>query len=464
METIFLERWLHNLMRETLKDDGEYRQFIGKDSLAEITSSDVQDFQLYKLKKILNYAYDKSPFYHDLFTRDRVNPNDILSLGALATVPFTDPSYISKNPYDFSCVSLGEIARSTVFSTSGTAGPWKKVFWTKGDLETITDFMGVGMKSCVASDDVVLIMLRSGRPNSCAELLAKGLEKVDAFPIISDISLDTEEHIRAIKEHRPDVLFGRTASLYRMSKEAREKHDLTRLGLKAVFVTSGYLSETMRKELEDIWDCPVFVHYGLNEMGMAVAVECEAHQGYHYDQADFLVEVVDPRTGATLGNDMRGELVITTLSREAMPLIRYRTKDISCLLGSPCECGSSTLQRIGKIIKNLGTTVKIGEDVDIFPSLFDELLYPCSNVIDYRVLVSRMDDKDILTIRVEVNRLSDEDCRTINEAILRAEPIKRSLESGKVALSRIELVNQGEFASFIRTRRPIIDERTHFHG
>lgn len=462
METIFLQRWLHNIMRRRLKDDGEYRQFIGKDSLADITSSDVQYFQLYKLKRILNYAYDRSPFYHELFTRYGVNPNDILSLDALVKVPFTESSHISKNPYNFSCVSLGEIARSTVFTTSGTTGPRKKVFWTKGDLETITDFMGAGMKSCVVSDDVVQIMLRSGRPNSCAELLAKGLEKVDAFPVISDISLGTEEHIRAIEEHHPDVLFGRTASLYRMSKEAQEKHDLAGMGLKAVFVTSGYLSETMRKELENIWDCPVFVHYGLNEMGMAVAVECEAHEGYHYDQADFLVEVVDPRTGVTLDKDKKGELVITTLSREAMPLIRYRTNDISCLLGSPCECGSSTLQRIGKIIKNIGTTVKIGEDVEIFPSLFEELLYSHSNVIDYRVLVSQTDGRDVLTIKVEVNGLSDEVRKTINEVILRTEPIKSSLESGKLALPRIELVNQGEFASFIRTRRPIIDERTHF--
>jgi len=163
----------------------------------------------------LNYAYDKSPFYHDLFTRDGVNPNDILSLDALAKVPFTEPSYISKNPYNFSCVSLGEIARSTVFHHIRSPLAPEEGLLDKGDLETITDFMGAGMKSCVVSNDVVQIMLRSGRPNSCAELLAKGLEKVDRFPRNIGYFLGTEEHIRAIEEHHPDVLFGRTASLYR---------------------------------------------------------------------------------------------------------------------------------------------------------------------------------------------------------------------------------------------------------
>ncbi len=132
METIFLEEWLHNIIRQKVADDAEYRQFAGRESIDRVTRADINRYHLFKLRKILAYAGEKSTFYRDLFHQSGLTVDDIRSLDDLANIPFTNPADIAEHPYHFACVSLGEIERATTFTSSGTTGPQKRVFCTEG--------------------------------------------------------------------------------------------------------------------------------------------------------------------------------------------------------------------------------------------------------------------------------------------------------------------------------------------
>jgi phenylacetate-CoA ligase len=459
LETIFLEQWLHNIIRQKVKEDPEYRQFIGRESIDRVTRADIDRYHLFKLRKMLSYVYEKSTFYRRLLDESGIKADEVRSLDDLASIPFTEPIDIAQHPYHFACVSLGEIERATTFTSSGTTGPQKKIFCTEGDLEMMTDFMGVGMRAVASEGDVVQIILPSARPNDQADLLAKGVRKMGGLPIISGTSPSPEEQLRIIDESHSSVLFASVSRMYRITQETSRHHDLKRKGVKALFVTSEYLSESMRKQLHHTWNCDVHAHYGLTEMGLGVAVECHAHNGFHFNEADLLAEVVDPETGQVLGDGEEGEVVFTTLTREAMPLIRYRTHDIAKLMGSPCECGATTLKRIAKISRRLEGVVKIGKEDEIYPAIFDELIFGVPEVIDYQLTLGEEGDKDILLFQVETTRESHHISESIIKTVLGHPLIRKNIEAGRMALPRAELVGRGALRRMTRAKKLIIDGR-----
>ncbi|TET16704.1 MAG: phenylacetate--CoA ligase family protein [Dehalococcoidia bacterium] len=459
METIFLEQWLHNIIRQKVKEDPEYRQFVGKESIDQLTRADIDLYHLFKLRKIVSYAYQKSTFYRELFNRSGIKIDDIRSLDDIANIPLTNPIDIAQHPYQFACVSLGDIARITTFISSGTTGPRKRVFCTGGDLEVMTDFMAAGMRTVATEGDVVQIMLPSARPNDQADLLANGVRKMGGLPVISGTSLSPEQQLTIIGQAHPTILFASVSRMYRITQETRHNHDLKGKGVKVVFVTSEYLSDSMRRQLQDAWNCDVHVHYGLTEMGLGVAVECHAHNGFHFNEADLLVEVVDPQTGAVLANDEEGELVFTTLTREAMPLIRYRTHDISKLISSPCECGAATLKKIAKVTRRLEGIARIGEGDEIYPAMFDELIFSIPEVIDYQLTLGKEGGKDILLFRAEVTKESQHICEAIGKVVLSHSLFRKSVEAKRVALPKVELVSRGTLRRLTRAKKLIIDER-----
>jgi len=459
METIFLEQWLHNKIRQKVKEDPKYREFIGKDRLEQVTRADVDSYHLFKLREVLSYAYKNSTFYKELFNNNGIKPEDIRSLADLAKIPLTDPSDLAQNPNRFVCVSLGDIARIVTFTTSGTTGPQKRVFCTKGDIERMTDFMGVGMRTVADSNDVVQIMLPTGSQNNQADLLERGVGKMGAFPVKAGIILSAEEQLNLVKKHKSTVLFAPTPRMYRITQELRGSHDLDKLGVKTVFVTSGYLSEPMRSQLQNTWNCDVHTHYGLTEMGLGVAVECHAHNGYHFNEVDLLLELIDPQTGEVINDDREGEVVFTTLSREGTPLIRYRTHDISRLITEPCPCGATTLLKFGKITRRLESVVKVGDGDEIYPSLFDELVYKIPEVTDYQVELNKVDSKDKIDFKVAVTRVSDGIKQEIKEALLSSPLLQRNISAGRMAEPGVNLAGLEEFARGGRAKKMITDNR-----
>ena len=429
MEPIYLENWVLKRIEAEAKKNAALRDFLG-DKHGELSRIILERFQIYKLRQILDYVYKRSPFYRKLFTDNQILPSEIRSLTDLSKIPFTEPKDIIADPYRFLCVSIGEISRIFTLKSSGTTGDAKRVFFTQKDLHRIVDLLAAHTKTVGGNrKNVIQILLPGTRPFGQADLLAKGVEKAGAIPVITGVTSDPIEQIEAIKKNRSTILVGYPFCIYRVTQEIKQKYSLKDLGIKVVVTTGEHIPLSVRNTIKQIWKADLFSHYGLVEMGLSVGIECEIHKGYHIDEADFIVEIVDPCTGRVLEEGEEGELVITTLSREGMPLIRYRTRDLSRIIKERCECGS-ILKRIDMITKRIGTAIDLGE-VKLYPSTFDESLFSISEIIDYQVDVKREAERVKLIFNVEA--AESEITRSMIEKIVSEHPlIQNAVSKGKI--------------------------------
>jgi len=456
---MYIENWLHRIIESAFRAEPAYRRFSNKKGLKRISRPDVETYQNYRLRQTLQYCFDHSSFYREVFLSEGLMAEDIGGLEELFHFPLTEPRHLAETPYRFLCTSQAEVARPYTFITSGTTGPQKKVFWTSGDLERIVDFMSAGIGTVATREDVVNINLPDGRPNSQAHLLFKGVRKFGAKPVLSGQDLGAREFMEIVEDSHSTILFGYTRRIFRLSKELQSMGDISGKGVRILFLAAEYLPGAMRKELEQIWNCSLRTHYGLTEMGLGVAVECSAGDGYHFNEADLLVEVVDPRTGERLNPGEEGELVFTTLNREAMPLIRYRTHDISRLIPDPCPCGAATLLKIAPVKKRLDSIVLIGGGDEMYPSCFDDVLFEVPGLIDYQVTVTTEGDRDRLDFRVEMNSMRETVVAEIRNKLLSAPIVTKNIAEGRMAEPRIDITGWGTLQSLGRAKKMILDRR-----
>ncbi|OPY78737.1 MAG: Phenylacetate-coenzyme A ligase [Syntrophorhabdus sp. PtaU1.Bin058] len=457
LKRVYLEEWLHNKIRDEALTDPDFRGFPGGGIPERPTRADVDNYHLFRLRKLLSYASENSSFYRDLFDKNHIRPSDIVSLADLAKIPFTDQADLARNPNRFLCVSHGDIARVTTFTTSGTTGPEKRIYCTDGDIGRIVEFMGAGMRTVTEKEDVVQIMLPSGSTSNQADLLEQGVLKIGAKAIKAGLNLSSEEQLDLIKKHGATVIFGVASPVYRMTQELKGLHALDGLGVKTIFLTS-FLADTQREYLRRVWNCDVHSHYGLTEMGLAVAVECHAHDGYHFNEADLLLEIIDPETGRVLGEG-EGELVFTTLTRQGTPLIRYRTNDIARLIPEPCPCGAATLRRFGPVKRRLELIVRLSNGRLVYPSLFDEVLYTLTELVDYDLRVTGTGGRERLHFTVETTG-QDPDIRDRVRQLLFHEPALRPLfAENTMDEPEITVVPPGGILQMGRAKKKIIDER-----
>jgi phenylacetate-CoA ligase len=423
-----------------------------------ITRADFDRYRLSHLQQTLRYVYKNSSFYREHFQKAGVEPDDVTGLADLSKLPFTESHHIAEEPYRFLCLSRASIASITTFITSGTTGPQKKIFWTKGDLERIVRFMAAGIGTVADRTDVVQICLPGGRPFSQADLLARGVESIGALPIVADASLSSREQMSLLEKHHSTILFGYTPHMMRLTRELQANYDLRSKEIKVLFLASEYLPGGMRQELQRLWNCRVYTHYGLTEMGLGVAIECSAGHGYHFNEADLLLEIIDPQTGAPVAEGQEGELVFTTLNREAMPLIRYRTGDISRWIPEPCSCGATTLSKFDAVRKRRSTIRTLTNGDEIYPTLFDDLLYKIPGLIDYQVILFK-EEYERLDFRIELVSKSENSIPEIKKLLLSSPIISRNLATQTIDALHIEIVEPGALKTISRTKKMIVDRR-----
>lgn len=459
METCYVEKWLHDKVRQTAKNDPEFGGGACCEDLSNITRSDIDAFHFFRLKKILDYAFEKSKFYNDLFCKIGMRPADIRSMDDFVKLPFTEPDNLAKIHHRFVCVSLREFAQEYLFDTSGTEGKAKRVVCTQQDIDRIVDFMSAGMSTVSKSGDTTMIILPNGRPNSQADLLSKGVQKMGGIPITCDVGASPDEHVRTIARHHPHVIFTSPSLIHRVSMGCESKSRLGDMGVKTLFLTSEHLSNAMRNKLKDIWDCDVHGHYGMTEMGIGVSVECDAHDGYHFNEADLLLEIIDPSTGELIEDDSEGELVFTTLTREGTPLIRYRTHDISRVIRQPCPCGAVTLKRIGLLVRKAQSCVAIGRKDKVYPSFFDDAIYSAHEVVDYQLVITKEGNRDHLKFVVEITEDGVGVDKEIINKLQEIPVIRMNMDAGLLSLPEVELVSMGALIRKARAKKLIIDNR-----
>ena len=229
-------------------------------------------------------------------------------------------------------------------STSGTTGEPKRLAFASADLERTLDFFAHGISVLVRPGDTVLILLPGAeRPDGVTDLLIRALPRIGARGIAGNPAAEQACFRRELELHRPDCLVAAPGQLRRLLGA----HPASP-GIRAILSSAEPLPLDLEEALVHCWHCEVFDHYGLTETGYGGGVECPGKQGYHLRESDLFFEVVDPVSGEPVPDGTPGEVVFTTLTRQAMPLIRYRTGDMAAMLPGPCVCGSP-LRRLSRI-------------------------------------------------------------------------------------------------------------------
>ena len=451
---MYLEECVHSKMRIV----------NGLSLKGAISRQDVERYQLFRVNEMLAYVSQNSAFYRDHASY----VGQIRSYADMAKIPFTTSTHLSEDPYKLLCVSLSGVARIFSHFTTGTiSNKPKKIFFTQYDADRIIDSMVAILGTVLDASGlgregsrVQVYLPDKGPPLSMARLIIKGMEKIGGEGVVGECYVPTEEKIESIQELKPNMIMGSAFRIWRMTQEASVHHDLTELGVSVVFVTSEYLSKPMRERIESAWNCQVFHHYGMTEPGFAIGIECGEHDGFHYNEADLLFEIIDPDTGEILPDGEEGELVFTSLDREGMPLIRYRTGDISCLRAEPCGCGAATLKRIGALPKRLELVHQLGIGEPIYSSLFDEVLYGVPDLVDYRIFLTRENGKDEMVCKIETLRGGEALEAQIREGLLSIGAVNRAVAMGKLYQPVIEQTERGTLRRGGRSlKRKIVDQR-----
>ena len=269
---------------------------------------------------------------------------------------------------DFLCVSQGDVRRMVTLPTSGSTGEPKRLAFTDGDLARTREFFAVGMAQLTASGQRVVVLLPgAARPDGVSDLLRQALEPAGVRVYAGDAAC-TAESLRAdMLCWRPHCLVATPGQLRALCRHAAQDAVLRELTgeLRGVLASGEVLDATVRAEVTALsGNCLLLDHYGLTEAGLGGGVQCPAQEGYHWRELDVWPEIVDMRSGEPLPCGAQGELVITTLRREAMPLVRYRTGDVTALLPGPCPCGSP-LRRLAPIAGRVPPPNPAGETTPV---------------------------------------------------------------------------------------------------
>ncbi len=381
---VSLQEGLYDLCRLRIEKDEEFKAQSARGNFDAVDDALFDEYKLWQLKKTVRRERTKSPFYRRLFEKAGVTEDDLHSLADIAKLPFTFPADLAGTSYSLLCTSQGEVEKPVTFYSSGSTGTKKRIFFSMADIQKILDFLPRGMNTVIGRDEArVLVFLQNSQGRGIGSILAQSLNAFGMQGWTADLQDSTDDILRATVEHKINVWFGDAITIYRATRVLEKQADLHSLGMQCIFITMSNIPQSMIDYLHSAWGCRVSTHYGLTESGWGLAVDCDVCPGYHYDELDHIVEVVDPETGGPVPEGREGEVVLTNISRDCMPLIRYRTGDIATLTKSVCGSHLMTLGHIRR--RKEGATEYNGHY--IYPALFDEVLFSTDGLLDYRIFL-----------------------------------------------------------------------------
>jgi phenylacetate-CoA ligase len=367
---------------------------MDRDVLAEL--------QLRRLQTTVAWVYERVPYYREQLDERGVRPRDVRHLDDVRRLPFTDKSALRDTyPFGMFAVELDDVVR--IHSSSGTTGKPIVVGYTRGDLNTWSELTArVASAATVTSKDRVQMafgysMFTGGFG------MHYGIERVGAT-VIPAGSGNTERHLMMMRDFGTTGLVSTPSyALYLAEAGERAGVDFASLPLRVGLFGGEPCGEGMREEIERRLGILATDNYGLSEvMGPGVSGECEHHTGLHINEDHFLWEVLDPASGEPVGPGEEGELVFTSLTKEAFPVLRYRTHDLTRVHLEPCACGR-TLARMEKVRKRTDDMLII-RGVNVFPSQIEDVLLKIEGVRPhYLIVVDRQSALDDIEVKIEVD-------------------------------------------------------------
>ncbi len=361
----------------------------------------LHELQLRRLQSTVAWVHERVPYYRDALDERGVRPRDIKSLDDITKLPFTDKTALRDTyPFGLFAVPLDQVVR--IHSSSGTTGKPIVVGYTKGDIATWTELTArVAAAAGVVHTDLVQMAFGYGMFTGGFGM-HYGVERVGATVIPASAG-NTERHLMMMTDFGTTVLVSTPSYALYMAEVAEEMGvDLKGSPLRLGLFGAEPCTDAARREIEQKLDIVATDNYGLSEvMGPGVSGECECRCGLHIAEDHFIAEVVDPETGSPLPDGEEGELVFTSLTKEAFPVLRYRTHDLTVLDRTPCECGR-TLARM-RTVRQRTDDMLIIRGVNVFPSQIEDVLFKIEGVRPhYLIVVDRKHGLDDMEVRLEV--------------------------------------------------------------
>jgi phenylacetate-CoA ligase len=361
----------------------------------------IHELQLKKLKETVNRVYDNVPFYKKKFKELKITPNDIKTLADIRKLPFTTKDDLRDNaPFSMMSTSLDSCIE--LHASSGTTGIPITVCYTPNDIEMWSEVMARCLSmSGLTKKDVFQNPIPYGTFTG-AFGFHYGAQKVGALVIPSGMG-QSERQIKLMQYYGTTFISGVASYVMRLSQVANSMGvDLKKLKVRNGLFGAEMFTPGLKKRIMEIWDMDVHDIYGLTEMcGPGVSTDCDQHNGLHLWEDHFLVEVLNPITLEPVDIEEEGELILTTLTKDGMPLLRYRTRDIAKLYDEKvCECGRTHIKHTP--IKGRSDDMLIIRGTNIYPGQIESVLMKNENVGgNWRIVLSTENDIDVLTVEVE---------------------------------------------------------------
>jgi len=412
----------------------------------------LSDYQLYRVNETISHARHNSAFYRCHLASCATAP--LAALSDIDQLPFTAASDLTKDPFGFLAVRQDDVARIVTLRTSGSTSDPKRLFFSEDDLELTVDFFHHGMSTIVRPGQKVAVLLPSEQPDSVGDLLIRGLSRMDVVALAYGPVRDPLHAIREVASFGADCLVGIPTQVLAMARSP-----LGPIGkgcIESVLLSTDYVPRAIAAALEKAWGCRVFTHYGMTEMGLGGGVECEAFDGYHLREGDLYFEVVDHETGGRCPDGVMGEVVFTTLTRRAMPLIRYRTGDIARIIRESCPCGSA-LRRMERVRGRWDGAVNLSPGSALTLTEVDEVLFGIPDLLDYRMVIAEEGRaKRRLEIEICMAEGGSATAGEVEEMLNNIEPIRKSIAGGYLAISSVRFSTEGRWSTNGVLKRKII--------
>ncbi len=418
--------------------------------------AELQNLQLRRLQETIYRVGTHVPFYHHKFKELGINYESFNSLEDLHKLPFTLKQDLRDNyPYGLFAVPLRDIVR--VHSSSGTTGQATVVGYSRNDIVTWSNLVARILCSAgVTADDVIQIAFGYGLFTGGFGL-HYGAEKLGAS-VIPISAGNTKRQIQIMQDFKTTALVCTPSYALMMADVMMDMgNNPAGLSLRYGLFGAEPWSEAMRREINERLGIRATDNYGLSEiMGPGVAGECEVCHGLHVNEDHFYAEILDPETLEPVAEGEVGELVITTLTKEAFPVIRYRTRDLTRFIPEPCSCGR-TFKRIERILGRSDDMLII-KGVNVFPTQVESVLFDIDKTEPhYRIIVDRENNVDVATVLVEATESIFFDEMRKQRALV--EQIKRQLASELGVSMKVRLVEEKTLERFEGKGQRVIDNR-----
>ncbi|MBQ4347593.1 MAG: phenylacetate--CoA ligase [Firmicutes bacterium] len=417
---------------------------------------EIRALQSLKLSQTVRTAYEKVPFYRNLFDKMGILPSDIQSVDDIHKLPFTVKQDLRDNyPYGLFAVPPKELSR--IHASSGTTGKQTVVGYTKNDLDTWATCCARALVAAGGSDEDYVHVSYGYGLFTGGMGLHYGAELLGAS-VIPVSSGNTPRQLTIMQDFGSTILCCTPSYALYLGESLRENGiDLKKISLKAGIFGAEPWTENMRLKIQELLGIKAYDIYGLSEvMGPGVSYECSCQTGMHINEDFFIPEIIDPDTLEPLPEGTAGELVFTCIGKEALPLLRYRTRDIAVLTREKCECGRTFIKM--KKVSGRTDDMLIIRGVNVFPSQIEEVLLKLDITAPfYQLVVDRVNNTDSLEVMVEI--LEDTPLDSVRKIEEIERKIRAALDSVLGIAAKVTLVPPKSIARSEGKAVRVIDKR-----